>query len=326
MLMLRKLAVLGIVLALACLCRPALAGERVVIRLGHAQPTTDVFHLASERFRDLCAEKSGGRIRVQIFPTGQLGSLRDMIEGLRIGTVQAVWDVPSRLETYTELGSIFNFPYLIDNRAHGEKAWSSEVGQKLFDELADISGIRIVALGWRGSRQMTANRAIHTPEDLRGFKLRVPPYDVPMKTWSTLGAIPTPMDWNEVYLALQQGTIDGQENPMTSNVSSRLYEVQSHLILTEAVKNFSSLLMGEEFFQGLPEDLQAIILESAREACAYQGDLIDASEAEFIELFKKEGATVITPDVEAFKAKLQSFGQDNYPEMEEYVRAIEAIK
>jgi tripartite ATP-independent transporter DctP family solute receptor len=315
-----------VLVALCSLAVRAESADRFLIRLGHAQPNTDAFHLASEKFRDLCAEKSGGRIRVQIFPSSQLGSLRDMIEGLRIGTVQAVWDVPSRLEAYTELGSLFNFPYLIENRQHGEKVWSSEVGEKLFKELADKSGIRIVAMGWRGSRQMTGNRAIRTPDDLKGFKLRVPPYDVPMKTWTTLGATPTPMDWNEVYLALQQGSIDGQENPMTSNVSSRLFEVQSHLILTEVVKNFSSLLIGEKYFNSLPPDIQQIIVESGNEAAKFQGDLIDKKEQEFIQLFKDKKVTVITPDLAAFKEKLKNFGKDNYPQMEPWLKAIEAYK
>ncbi|MCL1999810.1 MAG: TRAP transporter substrate-binding protein [Planctomycetes bacterium] len=317
--------VLALVLALFGLAGMVEAGQ-YTFRLGHAQPPTDIFHLACEKFAALSREKSNGQIRVQIFASGQLGSLRDMIEGLRLGTIQGVWDVPSRLEAYTDLGSIFNFPYLIENRAHGERVWESEVGKNLFDELTEKSGIRILAVGWRGSRQMTANRAIHSPADLIGLKLRVPPYDVPLKTWQTLGATPTPLDWNEVYLALQQGTIDAQENPMTSNASSRMFEVQSHLILTEVVKNFSALLVGETYYRSLPEDIQKILAESAVEASRFQGDEIDKNEAEFIELFRKEKVTVIAPDLAPFKEKLKDFVKDNYPQMEPYVKEIDKFK
>ncbi len=309
----------GIALGLAAvffgLANTAMAGQ-YLIRLGHAQSTTDITHVGCEKFAALCKEKSDGRIRVQIFPSGQLGSIRDMIEGVRLGTIQAVWDVPSRLEAYSELASIFNYPYLIENRAHGERVWGGAVGKKLFDELAKKSEVRILAVGWRGSRQMTTNRAIRTPADLAGLKLRVPPYDVPLKTWQALGATPTPMDWNEVFLALQQGTIDGQENPMSQNASSRLYEVQSHLILTEVVKNFSALLVGEKYLNSLPEDIRKILTDSAWEAMRFQGDVADAKEAEYMEAFRKANVTIIVPDLAAFKDKLKNFVKDNYPQMQ----------
>ena len=300
--------------------------DPVVIRLGHAQPTTDVFHVASEKFAELCGSISGGQIRVQVFPTGQLGSIRDMIEGLRIGTLQSVLDTPSRIETYTELASIFNIPYLIQNRAHGERVWASEVGKKLFADLAQLSGIRIVAMGWRGSRNMTTNKAVYTPADLQGMKLRVPPYDMPVKTWKTLGANPTPMDWNEVYLALQQRTIDAQENPMTTNNSAKLYEVCSHLILTEHVKNFSAIMFSDKYFTGLDKEIQGFIEKAAIEASKHQGDIIDKSEAELIQKFKDAGTVVITPDIASFQAKLKTFVKDNYPQMESYVKTIEDYK
>ncbi|MDR1534195.1 MAG: TRAP transporter substrate-binding protein [Planctomycetota bacterium] len=323
---LSRTALVAAILAGWLSCDFAWAIDTYRIRLGHAQPTVDIFHVASEKFADLCREKSGGRIQVQIFPTGQLGSLRDMIEGLRIGTLQAVWDVPSRLENYTELASIFNIPYLIENREHGERVWASESGKRLFDELASKSEIRIVALGWRGSRQMTSNRPIRTPDDLKGLKIRVPPYDVPLKTWQTLGATPTPMDWNEVYLALQQGTIDAQENPMTTNNSSRLYEVQPYLILTEVVKNFSSFLMGEKYFNSLPDDIRSIIVESAREASEFQGDNVAENDDQFIQNFRDGKATVIVPDLDAFKDRLKNFVSDNYPEMLPFVNEINRYK
>jgi tripartite ATP-independent transporter DctP family solute receptor len=305
---------------------PTGGAEPILIKLGHAQSTSDVFHIASQKFAEICNEKSNGQIKVQVFPAGQLGSIRDMIEGLRIGTLQGVWDTPSRIETYTELASIFNIPYLIENRAHGERVWESEVGEKLFSDMAANSGIRVVSMGWRGSRNMTTNRAIHTPADLKGMKLRVPPYDIPVKTWQTLGANPTPLDWNEVYLALQQGTIDGQENPMSNNISGKLYEVCPYLILTEHVKNFSALMLGDQFYKKLPDDARKIIVEAAIEASKVQGDIVDASEAEFIQKFKDEGVVVINPDISAFKDKLKTFVSDNYPQMEEYVKTIEAMK
>ena len=126
----RRSIAVGVLLAGLLLGMPGsgVAAEIITIRVGHAQPTKDVFHLGSVKFKEVLEQKMKGRVRVQVFPSGQLGNIRDMVEGLRVGTIQVVMDAPSRLSVYTPLGDVFKLPYLVENRAQGEKAWASPVG------------------------------------------------------------------------------------------------------------------------------------------------------------------------------------------------------
>lgn len=301
---------------------PATAAEHT-IRLGHAQPTSDIFHQVAERFKAGVEEKTGGKVEVKIFPSGQLGKIRDMVEGLRVGTVQAVIDAPSRLATYTPKADVFKLPYLVKNRAEGEALWQSDAGQRVLDEIADASQIEVVAVAWRGNRHITANREIRKPEDMAGLKIRVPPYDLPIQIFETLGASPTPMSFNEVYLSLQQGVIDAQENPLATNWNNRFQEVTDYLVLTGHIKDFAGILMGQAYLEGLPEDIQAAIRASAKETAAFMGDYVADEEANFIEKFREAGVTVIEPDTEAFRARFDGFVEEYNSDL---VPLVEALK
>jgi tripartite ATP-independent transporter DctP family solute receptor len=303
-----------------------LAAETILLRLGHAQPTKDVFHLGSVKFKEALEQKTQGRVKVQIFPSGQLGSIRDMIEGLRVGTIQVVMDAPSRLSVYTPLGDVFKLPYLVETRAQGEKVWVQPVGQKLLKDIAEKSGITVVGMAWRGGRHITANREIRTPEHMTGLKIRVPPYDLPVAMFKALGASPTPMDWGEVYMALQQGIIDAQENPMSTNFSNRLYEVSKFLILTGHIKDFAGFMMGRDYFGKLPADIQAAIVEAAVVGSKFIGDFVDSEDAGFIKNFANAGVKVIEPDVAKFRAKLEGFVGKFSPDLAPYADQIAAIK
>jgi len=303
-----------------------MAADTITIRVGHAQPTKDVFHLGSVKFKEALEQKMKGRVRVQVFPSGQLGSIRDMVEGLRVGTIQVVMDAPSRLSVYTPLGDVFKLPYLVENRAQGEKAWASPVGEKLLKDIADKSGIMTVGVAWRGARHITANREIRTPEQMAGLKIRVPPYDLPVAMFKALGASPTPMDWGEVYMSLQQGVIDAQENPMSTNFSNRIYEVSKFLILTGHVKDFAGFMMGKEYFGKLPADVQAAILEAAAVGSKHIGDFVDAEDAGFIKKFAEAGVKVIEPDNAKFRAKLEGFVGKFSPELAPYADQFAKVR
>lgn len=302
------------------------AGEVLVLRVGHAQPTKDVFHIGSLKFKEVLEQKLPGRVRVQVFPSSQLGSIKDMIEGLRIGTVQVVLDAPSRLAVYTPLGDVFKLPYLVETRAQGERAWASPIGQKLLADIGQKSGIDVVAVAWRGARQITSNREVRTPADMAGLKIRVPPYDLPVETFKALGASPTPMDFGEVYLSLRQGTIDAQENPMSTNWSNRFHEVTKFLILTGHVKDFAGFMMGRDFFGKLPADVQAAVREAGAAAGKVIGDFVDAEDDGFVKNFAKAGVKVIEPDAAKFRAKLEGFVAKYNPDMAGYASEFAKVK
>jgi TRAP-type transport system periplasmic protein len=305
---------------------PGLAGEAIVFRVGHAQPTKDVFHIGSLKFKEVLEQKAQGKVKVQVFPSSQLGSIKDMIEGLRIGTVQVVVDAPSRLAVYTPLGDIFKLPYLVETRVQGEKAWASPVGQKLLADMAEKSGILVASVAWRGARQITSNREVRTPADMAGLKIRVPPYDLPVETFKALGANPTPMDFGEVYLALRQGIIDAQENPMSTNWSNRFHEVTKFLVLTGHVKDFAGFMVGRDFFNKLPTDVQAAVREAGAAASKVIGDYVDAEDDGFVKNFAKAGVKVIEPDIKQFRAKLEGFVAKYSPEMAKYADEMARVQ
>ncbi|WP_108659088.1 TRAP transporter substrate-binding protein [Acuticoccus kandeliae] len=304
-------------LALAALVGTAALAQAqdYTIRLGHAQSTTDVFHLGAEKFKEALEAATDGRVEVLVYPSSQLGNIRDMIEGLRIGTVQVVLDAPSRLATYTPLGDLFKTPYLFETREAGEAMWNSAGGAETIDAMAEASGIRVLSVAWRGARHITSSRKIETPEDLAGLKIRVPPTDLPVAMFEHLGASPTPMDFNEVYMALQQGIIDAQENPLGTSWTSNFQEVVEYLILTGHVKDFAGFMMGEDYFESLPEDIQQATIEAARTASAFIGDYVVAEEENFVEKFRNAGVTVIEPDQSAFAAKFDGFMETFNPEL-----------
>lgn len=300
----------------------------LTLRLAHAQVTNDVYHLTSLKFKEYVEEKSEGQVKIDIYPAGQLGSIRDMIEGLRLGTIHIVHDTPSRLGVYDPLGDIFNLPYLIRDRAHGEAVWNGPVGEEIHVALAQKTGIRTLAMAWRGSREVTSKKPFSTPDELKalGLKIRVPPYDLSVNTWKELGANPTPMDWNEVYLALQQGVIDAQENPNSQNYSNKLWEVTDYLILTSHVKNFSGFMIGNRFLESLPEDTRNLLFEAARAAAAWQGDHVEAEDEQFLKGLAENGMVIIETDQQLFMDVFKDFVPKYYPHLADYVKRIAEVQ
>jgi tripartite ATP-independent transporter DctP family solute receptor len=324
-----RLMILCVVMALVLVASvQVVAASKITIRLGHGQPTTDVIHLSCLKFKEYLERETNGAVQVVVYPSSQLGSIRDMVEGLRLGTIQAVWDGPARLAVYTELADVFKVPYLLRDREHGEKAWDSEIGKKLFQDIAAESGIEIVTIAWRGARHITSTKPIYDAGDLKGLKIRVPPYAITTESWKALGASPTPMDMNEVYLALQQRVIEAQENAIMTCTSNRLYEVVDYLVLSAHNMDFGCLLMGADYLRDLPQDIQDAIYKAAADAAQFHGDYVDAEEWQALELWRQEGVTIIEPDIDSFRKVLeqQDFVNTYCANMSEYIVAIQNIQ
>ena len=298
----------------------------ITMRLGHGQSTKDVIHLAALEFKKSLEEKTHRQVRVLIYPSSQLGKIRDMFEGLRLGTIHAVFDAPSRLANYTPLGDVFKLPYLVETREQAEAMWASKYGQSILSDIAEESGISVVAVAWRGARNITSNREIHAPDDMAGLKIRVPPNDLPVAIFRTLGASPTPMEFNEVYLALQQGIIDAQENPLVTCWTSRLQEVTKYLVLTGHIKDSAGIMMGKDYLDSLPADVRQAVREAAAVAAKFHGDFVEKEDAQYVQKFKDAGVTVIEPDQKKFRAKFNGFVQNYNPKLGEFVAKVHALK
>lgn len=200
----------------------------VVLKLGHIQSESDIWHQASLKFADKLAELSNGDIRVDIYPNSTLGGDRDMAEGLQMGTVDIAL-IAGVLSNFDDSISILEIPYLFRNNDEFEKIIYGDIGEKISENVLNSSQIRILDWWERGPRLITSNKPINTVDDMKGLKIRVPEISAMQQIFSAWGATATTMSWSEVYTSLQQGVIDAQENPIPFFYSSSIYEVNKYI-------------------------------------------------------------------------------------------------
>jgi tripartite ATP-independent transporter DctP family solute receptor len=263
-----KTARLSVLLGIAMLTAglwPVAAGAQqpVTIRLGHVGFPGSIFDIMSNKFAKDVNEALKGRVEVKVFHSSQLGTDEQMIKGIRVAAPEMV--VPSTvMSTVDQRFGVFEMPYLIVNRAHMKKvAEDKRVQKALFDPLT-ARGIRLLGVWENGFRHITNNRRpIKYPGDLNDIKLRVPGGVWRVKMFQAYGANPSPMPFSEVYSALQQGVMDGQENPFPQIWSAKFHEVQKYLSLTGHVYTPAYLIVNEDFWRKLPKDVQATIAKIA---------------------------------------------------------------
>jgi tripartite ATP-independent transporter DctP family solute receptor len=296
------------------------------LKLGHLANTEHTWHKGSVKFAELVEEKTGGRVVVQVFPSEQLGNEMEVIGNIQSGIVDMLITGESMMN-WAPLCGLIAVPYMIRDSAHMEKIVEGEVGQAIEKEVIDKVRLRPVAWFERGARNLTSNREVKKPEDLNGLRLRVPNVPLFVATWESLGAKPTPMAFSEVFTSLQQGIIDAQENPYDLIKSASFFEVQKFVNKTEHVRGWIYLVIGEDKFQSMPEDIQKAVLEAGKEAQAYERQLFRAEQDQLIKDLQDKGMTFVEVDKEAFMKKAEpavlSFLS---PELQEMYKKIVAIQ
>jgi len=283
--------ILGAVSAVA-LVSAAQAQESLVI--GHALSPTSHYGVGAQAFLDTLADLSGGTFTGEQAPAGQLGGERDMIEGLQIGSLDLVITSTGPLGNFVPEVLALDLPFLFRDYDHARSVLDGEIGQELLDAMGEND---LVGLAWseNGFRHVTnSQRPITTPDDLGGLKLRTMENAVHMAAFEGMGAAPTPMAFPEVFGALQQGVVDGQENPITVITASRFWEVQGYVTLTGHVYSPAVVLASPILFEGLTEEQQGWFMEAARASAAATRAEVDRLEAEGVELMRANGMEVIT--------------------------------
>lgn len=326
----KKIALLIAVALLASLVfsTAALAEKKpeFTLKLGHLANTEHTWHKGSVKFAELVEEKTGGRVVVQVFPSEQLGNEMEVIGNIQSGIVDMLITGESMMN-WAPLCGLIAVPYMIRDSAHMEKIVEGEVGQAIEKEVIEKVRLRPVAWFERGARNLTSNREVKKPEDLNGLRLRVPNVPLFVATWESLGAKPTPMAFSEVFTSLQQGIIDGQENPYDLIKSASFFEVQKFVNKTEHVRGWIYLVIGEDKFQSMPEDIRKAVLEAGKEAQAYERQLFRAEQDQLIKDLQDKGMTFVEVDKEAFMKKAEpavlSFLS---PELQEMYKKIVAIQ
>ncbi|MFD1065008.1 DctP family TRAP transporter solute-binding subunit [Oceanobacillus locisalsi] len=277
-------------------------GEDVVLQFGTNLPESHIMAQGYQKMADEVEENSNGRLKIDMYYSDQLGNERDVTESIAqdIGGMAAIGTGEMARRDDTLL--IFDAPYVFESLEHMLDFANGEEGQKIWDDFAEETNIRNLGLMYYGARHVTtANTEVHTPEDLNGVSLRVPDQPMPLAYGEALGANATPMELGELYLALQQGVVDGQENPLPTIHGNGFNEVQNNVILTGHVIAATGFVISEEKYQNLPEDLRTILDEAVETAVEDISADVVATEAEILEEFAEQGVNIIEPDLDAFR-------------------------
>jgi tripartite ATP-independent transporter DctP family solute receptor len=303
--------------------QPAGPGDPITVRLAHVLETTHPQHVGAEVFAERVEELTNGRVKVNIYPQGQLGGDEALQESVGNGSVHmAIVGNTAALQPIT---SLFRLPFLFEDEEQAFAVLDGEIGEKVFSSLLE-NNIRVLAVFHNGFRQVTNNvRPIESVADFAGLKLRVPGSDVYLNLFNALGANPTPMDFTEVYTALEQRVIDGQENPIAVIVSSRLAEVQEYLAITNHMYTAAPFIVNEQFWSQLDADTQEAFRQAAQEARDAQREAFMAAEAQQLQELIDAGMKVTYPSVAELQAATESVYErfyEQFPEAEEMVAAI----
>src|SRR5215468_806502 len=281
---------------------PRRARAATTLRWATVLATTHSSVAMMERVAKQVKDETGGSVEIQIFAAGQLGSSRDLIEATSSGAIQIVDEGAAQFGQFVPQFSILEGPYLWRDPQHMRRVLNSPILDEMNAMLVAKRQMRIIGATYYGKRHVTSgNKAINKVEDIQGFKLRIPEVDTFRAMAEAWGARPTPMNISELYLALSQGAVDGQENPLPTIQSNKFYEVQKYLILTGHIITPRLIVINEATWQALgAKERQA--LKTAIDANALiQDNEILSQEAKLVDTFKAGGMTVIQPDVESFR-------------------------
>ena len=303
----------GMVLSLLFLPVLSVAAEKV-IKLGHVLDTKHPYHIGSEHFAKRVAELTQGKVEVRIYPSSQLGNERELVEAMQVGTIEMGASTTAVGARFMKEMEIFNLPFLFKDFPHLYKILDSQLGEDL-NQAGQKKGLRV--LGWwvGGSRSIYARKPISDLASMKGMKIRTIENPVVLATWKALGLIPTPIPFGEVYTALQQGVVDAGEGNVISYESMKFDEVAPHLSHIKYLITVQLLLIGENYFKGLPGDVQAALLQAGKECVPVERKVNEEAEERIIELLKKKKRNVVIPNLDLFIAGVQ-------PVYEQYGKAI----
>ncbi|WP_168197867.1 sialic acid TRAP transporter substrate-binding protein SiaP [Pseudolabrys sp. FHR47] len=289
----------AITLAVAGFAGPSSAQTK--LKWAHVYETSEPYHAQALWAGEEIKKRTGGRYEIQVFPASQLGNENQINEGLGLGTVDIIYTGTSFAGSIHKPLAISGAPFMMRDFNH----WKAYRDSKLFRDIAkgyeDKTKHKIVALTYYGERMVTANKAITKPEDMKGMKLRVPPAPLYLMFAKSVGANATPIAFAEVYLALQQKTVDGQENPLPTIMAKKFYEVQTHVMLTGHIIESLLSIVGATTWSKLSDADKKVFEEVLAQAAAKASDEIRTSEQKTADQLRQLGKTVVQVDRAAFR-------------------------
>ena len=301
-----------------------LASAETVLQLGTTVNEQDSFQVAAEKFAELVEERTGGEYKIEIYPNGTLGGESDMLDSMSMDMLDMGIITAGPFVNFSKMMGVLDMPFLFANNEEAYKILDGEIGQELLGTLED-AGLKGLAYAERGFRNITNSvRPVKSAADVEGLKLRVMENEVYTATFSALGVNAVPMAWAEALTAMQQGTIEGEENPINVIFSYGLWDYgQKYVTLDRHSYSTAIITMSLEAFNRLDEETQQIFLDSAQEAAEYERAWVAEQEADQLQAIKDHGTEVVEdPDIESFRAAVQPV-YDSYPQFADYIQAIQ---
>jgi len=294
--------------ALATLATSAVLaqGQPITLRMGHILNDTSLYHQSATMFSEALAKNSGGRINVQIFPNGTLGFERDLIEGMRLGTIDAGVITSAPISGFEPRMMVLDLPFIFKTREGAFKVMDGEVGKRLFGymEAQNLKGLAFFDAGWR--TMVSTKKPLARPEDFPGARFRVMENPLYVATFRSLGVNATPMNFGEVYTGLRQGTIDSLDLPIYVVHAAKFYEVAKYMTLTEHMLTPVVLMMSNAKFKSLSPELQQIVVNTAQEVTPRQRKLSEDTAADLLNKLRELKMEIIpVADKGPFREKMQ---------------------
>ena len=316
----------AVALAVAmCLCCVASASAETVLQFGTTVNEQDSFQVAAEKFAELVKERTGGESVIEIYPNGTLGGEADMLESMSMGMLDMGIITAGPFVNYSAMMGVLDMPFLFANGEEAYKILDGEIGRELLDTLEEAN-LKGLAYAERGFRNITNSvRPVSSAADVAGLKLRVMENEVYTATFQALNVNAVPMNWQDTLTALQQGTVEGQENPINVIWSYKMWEYnQKYAVLDRHSYSTAIITMSLELFNSLDEATQQIFLDAAQEAAEYERAWVADKEAGQLQEIKDNGIEVEeNPDVNSFREAVQVV-YDAYPQYAEYIARIQA--
>lgn len=270
--------------------------EKIVLKAANSVDMTHPYHLGLVEYGKMLEERTGGKYSLEIFPSAQLGSERELIEGVQMGTIDIVVVSTAPLAGFSDAFLVTDLPFMFNDKPHAHKVLDGEIGQNIFAQL-EGSGIKGLAFWENGFRNITnSKRPINVPSDMEGIKIRTMENQIHMDSFREIGADPTPMAFGELFTALQQKTVDGQENPLPIIATSKFYEVQEHLALTGHFYAPAPLLISQITWDKLTDEEKVIFQEAANEARDIERQMIQDMDDRLVAELEAAGMKVTNPD------------------------------
>lgn len=292
-------------MAAAVLIPGAGQAQEIKLRLGHDQPVGSMYDEGHNMFKKLVEERSKGRVKVDVFPAAQLGAEVAMLEGARLGSIDIVSCSAANAATVIPELGLFSVAYLFKDRNHVDKVVNDAKFSARLDQIIASKnlGIRRVGYYTSGVRNVYSRKgSVEGPDDLKRVKIRVQNNPVEVKVWKAFGAIPTPMNFGEVYQALQSGVIDAAENGLAVIDSNKHFEAAKYISQTEHQYGVNPLFMNEKKLASLPPDVQKLVLQAAADASVYERKKDAELVAAAVDRLKSKGAILTKPDKTKFVA------------------------